>query len=110
MRAQVSANAGGAARASGAVLAGVECDGTKYLLDIRLERRPVLAEHEQVGRNAVVVAERRMRPAVAPDVSQLNLGDRQRPVRVPEDFELLRREERLDVKGELPGQPVEQHR
>src|SRR5262249_15342758 len=95
-RSNVSARGGGMLDTSG-MFAGVEAGRGQGVLHVPLERGLVLAEHEQVGRDAVVVAERGVRPAVPADVAELNLRDRQPAVRLPERHELLRIAEQLDV-------------
>src|SRR5262245_27620657 len=106
-RAQVSAREGRSCMpGSPAVLAGVGPDGGEGPLQVVLEAASVPAEHEHVRRHAVVLTERRVREAVAPDVAELDLAQGDGAVRLPEGDELFRREEELDVPGEVACQGV----
>ena len=77
-----------------------------------LERRAVAAEHEHVGRDAVVVAEGRVRACRRGGCSGAGSCAAASPRCVGPETLRTRpaREEQLDVPGQVPGQGVHQER
>ena len=73
-----------------AVFARVGSNRRERLFEVFLKTRAMPANHEQVDRHAVLVAEGRMGQPVAADVSQLELAQGQRTVRLIRNFAVRR--------------------
>src|SRR5262245_65695211 len=92
--------------ASLTMFSGIGPDRAERGRQMFLEASTVPAEHEQVHRDAVVVAKGRVREAIATNVAKLHLAQRQLVVRAPEPEELLRGQEELHVPGEVTRRRV----
>ena len=91
---------------SPAVFSRIQGRRGKFFLQIRLKSVPVLFEHEQIGRNTIVMPKRRMRHSILFDVAKLNFGNRQRLMRFPEHGKCFLGQEQFDMVGQSPDQRV----